>query len=114
MTHSLCTAVVDLLSADIPEPWVRERAKALNVVRRVDKVYPYALVMVALLGLVVRGPTTLAQLGQIYCRVSSISLARSASWARMSPGLAAAGGRMLDASQRLLLAFFVPSVTSLP
>ena len=89
MTHSLCTAVVDLLSADIPEPWVRERAKALNVVRRVDKVYPYALVMVALLGLVVRGPTTLARLGKISCRVSSISLARSAFWARMSPGLAA-------------------------
>ncbi|NCG19276.1 MAG: transposase [Rhodobacterales bacterium] len=89
MTHSLRTAVVELLSTDIAEPWVRECAKAHNVVRRVGKVAPYALVMVVLLGLGVRGPPILAPLGQTYCRVSGVSLARSAFWARMSPSLAA-------------------------
>jgi len=45
--------------------------------------------MVVLLKLVVRGPTAIAQLRQLYCRVGGISLARSAFWTRLSPSLAA-------------------------
>lgn len=96
MTPTLRTAVVDLLSTHVPERWVRERAKGLGVVRRVGKVDPYALVMVVLLGLVVRGPTAIAQLRQVYCGVSGISLARSAFWARMSPSLAALMWEVLE------------------
>jgi putative transposase len=88
VTPTLRTAVIDLLSTHIPERWVRERARSLGVARRVGKIDPYALVMVVLLGLVVRGPTAIAQLRQVYCRVGGISLARSAFWSRMSPSLA--------------------------
>ncbi len=89
VTPSLRSAVVDLLSTHVPERWVRERAGMLGVVLRVGKVDPYALVMVILLGVVVRGPINIAQLGQVYCRVCGLSLARSAFWARLSPSLAA-------------------------
>lgn len=88
VTPTLRTAVVDVLSTHIPESWVRERAKTCGVVQRTGKIDPYALVMVVLLGLVLRGPTTIAQLGQVYCRLGGISLARSAFWSRMSPSLA--------------------------
>lgn len=96
MTPTLRTAVVDLLSTHVPERWVRERARALGVVRRVGKVDAYVLVMVVLLGLTVRGPTAIAQLGQLYCEVGGITLARSAFWARMSPSLAALMWELLE------------------
>lgn len=96
VTPTLRTAVVDLLSTHVPERWVRERARFLGVVRRVGKIDAYVLVMVVLLGLVVRGPTAIAQLGQLYCRVDGISLARSAFWARMSPSLAALMWELLE------------------
>jgi len=70
VTPTLRTAAVDLLSTHIPERWVRQRAWGLGVIRRVGKIDPYALVMVVLLGLVVRGPTSIAQLRQVYCGVA--------------------------------------------
>ena len=96
MTPTLRTAVVDLLSTHIPDRWVRQRARDLGVIRRVGKIDPYALVMVVLLGLVVRGPTSIAQLRQIYSSVGGISLARSAFWARLSPSLAALMWEILE------------------
>ena len=96
VTPTLRTAAVDLLSTHIPERWVRQRAWGLGVIRRVGKIDPYALVMVVLLGLVVRGPTSIAQLRQVYCGVAGISLARSAFWTRLSPSLAALMWEILE------------------
>ena len=96
VTPTLRTAAVDLLSTHIPERWVRQRAWGLGVIRRVGKIDPYALVMVVLLGLVIRGPTSIAQLRQVYCGVAGISLTRSAFWTRLSPSLAALMWEILE------------------
>jgi IS4 transposase len=67
---------------------VREQARALGVTLRQGKVDAYALLMVIVLGLVVRGSTSIAQLGQIYGEVTGQGLARSSFWDRLTPSFA--------------------------
>ena len=52
--------------------------------RRHGKVDPYTLLMVVVLGLVNRGPTSISQLGELYGEVSGQRLARSSFWARLN------------------------------
>ena len=88
MTPDLRTASVRLLSTHFPAAAVRQKARELGVVKRQGKVDAHALLVVVVLGLVVRGPTAIAQLGQIYGAACHTVLARSAFWSRFTADFA--------------------------
>lgn len=96
MTPDLRSSAVDLLTSIARPEHVREQARALGVRKRQGKVDPYALLMVVVLGLVVRGRTSIAQLGQIYGDVTGCRLARSSFWDRLSPSFARLVSWLLD------------------
>lgn len=96
MTPDLHTLAVDLLTTAARPEEVRERARALGVTLRQGKVDAYALLMVLVLGLVVRGPTSIAQLGHIFGEVTGVRLARSSFWGRFTPSFAQLVGWLLD------------------
>lgn len=80
---------IDLLCAILDQPEaLREQARDLGVVRRQGKVDAYALLVVVVLGVAVRGPTAIAQLGQVLAEVTGVRLARSSFWDRFTPAFA--------------------------
>src|SRR5690606_7606193 len=82
------TLAVSLLTSTARPEIVREHAHAVGVVKRQGKVDTYALLMVVVLGLVVRGRVSIAQLGHIYGEVTGSRLARSSFWDRLTPSFA--------------------------
>jgi hypothetical protein len=96
VTPDLRTPAVDLLTSIAQPEDVRQQACALGVVQRQGKVDSYALLMVVVLGLVVRGRVSIAQLGQIYGDVTGRRLARSSFWDRLTPAFASLVGWLLD------------------
>lgn len=88
---------VDLLCASLDRPEViRQQARALGVVRRQSKVDAYALLVVVVLGIAVRGPTAIAQLGHVLADVTGVRLARSSFWDRFTPSFTALVQWLLD------------------
>ena len=85
MTPSFRNATTSLLTRLCPPQEVRRQARVLGVVRRQGKVDAYALLIVTVLGLVVRGPTVISQLGQLLRETTSVGLARSSFWSRLTP-----------------------------
>lgn len=65
MTPDLRTPAGDLLTSIAQPQDVRQQACAVGAVQRQGRVDSYALLMVVVLGLVVRGRVSIAQLGQI-------------------------------------------------
>ena len=89
--------LLDLLSASIGRPEdVRTKARALGVVRRQGKVDAYALLVVVVLGVAIRGPTAIAQLGHLLSEVTGVRLARSSVWDRFTPAFASLVRWLLD------------------
>jgi IS4 transposase len=77
---------VNVLLASLPsDKCVREHARRLGVVRRQGKIDIYAMLMTVVLGIAVRGPTALAQLGHLMSEVTGTRLARSSFWSRFTP-----------------------------
>jgi hypothetical protein len=89
--------LTDLLRAslDCPER-IRAKARALGVVQRQGKVDAYALLVVVVLGVAVRGPTAIAQLGHVLAEVTGLRLARSSFWDRFTPSFASLVQWLLD------------------
>lgn len=87
---------MDLLTSIARPEDVREQARALGVTRRQGKVDAYALLMVVVLGIVIRGPTSIAQLGHVYAEVTGCRLARSSFWARFNAPFSQLVGWLLD------------------
>ncbi|MCP3975926.1 MAG: IS4 family transposase [bacterium] len=85
MTPDLLTAATRTLATAAKPEHVREQARLLGVTVRQGKMDSYALLMVVVLGLVVRGQTSIAQLGHVYGEVTGFRRARSSFWARFSP-----------------------------
>ena len=96
VTPALRSSMLDLLTTLTHPEEVREQAHRLGVVQRQGKVDPYALSMIVLLGMIVRGSTSIAQLGQIYGQVTGNRLARSSFWSRLNPSFARLVTWMLD------------------
>lgn len=96
MVPDVRSSAVHLLTTIAPPEVVRERARELGVTQRQGKVDAYALLMVVVLGLVVRGPTSIAQLGHVFAGVTGHRLARSAFWARLSEPFAELVKWLLD------------------
>ena len=88
MTLELRNATTNLLTRLCPPPEVRRLARVLGVVRREGKVDAFALLMVTMLGLVVRGPTAISQLGQLLRETTSVGVARSSFWSQLTPEFA--------------------------
>jgi len=89
MTPAVKSLVVPMLTTLFSTEDVRARARTTGAVRRQGKVDAYALLMVVVLAVTVRGPTAIAQLGQVYCEMTRVKLARSSFWDRFNPGFAA-------------------------
>jgi hypothetical protein len=87
---------VELLTSIAPPELVRQQSSRLGVKRRQGKVDPYTLLMVVVLGLMIRGPTSISQLGQLYSEVSGQRLARSSFWARLNRPFAGLVAWLLD------------------
>ncbi|MCB9682652.1 MAG: IS4 family transposase [Alphaproteobacteria bacterium] len=78
-------SLVDVLLANLDRPEeVRDKARALGVVRRQGKIDAYALLVVVVLGIATRGPTAIAQLGHVLATVTGVRLARSSFWDRFT------------------------------
>jgi len=84
VTPDLHSSAVDLLTSLARPEEVRVEAVRLGVKRRQGKVDMYSLLMVVVLGLVIRGPTSISQLGGLYGEVTGQRLARSSFWARLN------------------------------
>lgn len=97
MPPDLRSSAVQLLTSVARPQEVREQACALGVTQRQGKIDSYTLLMVVVLGIIVRGPTSIAQLGHVYAGVSGQRLARSSFWARLTPSFAQLVGWLLDA-----------------
>jgi len=79
-------APLDLLCATLTDVvGLRERARDLGVTQRQGKIDVCALLVTVLLGLAVRGPTAIAQLGHLLAEVTGVRLARSSVWDRFTP-----------------------------
>ena len=85
MTPALRSLVLPIIANLIPPELTREQARRLGVVRRQGKVDAYQLLAVVVLGLVVRGPVAIAQLGHIFVEVTGTSMVRSSFWDRFTP-----------------------------
>jgi hypothetical protein len=88
MAPDLCSPAIELLTRFADPEVVRRVARDLEVVRRQGKVDSYALLMVVVLGVVIRGTTSIAQLGHVYGEVTGTPLARSSFWGRLNPRFA--------------------------
>jgi len=88
VTPALLTSFVQLLASVVSREATRQKARELNVTRRQGKVDAYELLMVVVLGVVIRGPTSIAQLGHLYGEVTGKRLARSSFWERLTPDFA--------------------------
>lgn len=84
MTPDLHSSAIDLLTSLARPEEVRAEASRLGVKRRQGKIDMYSLLMVVVLGLVIRGPTSISQLGELYGEVTGQRLARSSFWARLN------------------------------
>ena len=84
MTPDLRSSAIDLLTTLARPEEVRAEALRLGVKRRQGKIDMYSLLMVVVLGLVLRGPTSISQLGELYGDVTGQRLARSSFWARLN------------------------------
>lgn len=96
MAHCAPTPIDDLLASLPAAERVRERARELGVVQRQGKVDAYALLMTVVLGIAVRGPTAIAQLGHVLAECTGVRLARSSFWARFTPSFTALIKWLLD------------------
>lgn len=74
----LCATLTDVVG-------LRERARDLGVTQRQGKIDVYALLVTVILGVAVRGPTAIAQLGHLLAEVTGVRLARSSVWDRFTP-----------------------------
>lgn len=88
VTPVVKSLILPTLTTLFPPEEVREQARRLGAVQRQGKVDLYQLLMVVILGLMVRGPTAIAQLGHIFNEVTGDRLARSSFWDRFNPGFA--------------------------
>ena len=96
VTPSLLTPAVELLASLTTPEEVREKAWEVGAVRRTGKVCPYEFLMVVILGLSVRGTTSIAQLGHLFGEVTGVQLARSSFWARFNGGFSELTKWLLD------------------
>ena len=96
MTPSLLTPAVDLLASLTTPEEVRMKARGVGAVRRAGKVCPYEFLMVVVLGLTVRGSTSISQLGQVFSEVTGVRLSRSSFWARFNGGFSELMKWLLD------------------
>ena len=96
MTPSLLTPAVELLASLTTPEEVREKAREVRAVRRTGKVCPYEFLMVVILGLSVRGRTSISQLGHLFAEVTGVRLARSSFWARFNGGFSELTKWLLD------------------
>jgi putative transposase len=96
MTPAIQSLVLPTLTNAFCEETVREEARRKGVVQRQGKVDAYRLLVVVVLGLVMRGPTAIAQLGQTFSRMTGTRLARSSFWYRFNPGMATLVQGVLD------------------
>lgn len=97
MTPDLRSSAVDLLARIARPEQVRGQARLLGVIRRQGRIDIYALLMVVVLGVTLRGPSSIAQLGHIYAEVTGRRLARSSVWARFTAPFAQLVSWLLDA-----------------
>ncbi len=88
MTPAMKSLVLPTLTNAFCEETVREEARSEGVVQRQGKVDAYHLLVVVVLGLVMRGPAAIAQLGQTFGELTGTRLARSSFWYRFKPGFA--------------------------
>lgn len=88
MARPTTTRLTQLLTSAAPPEEVRRAARQLGALQRQGKVDLYALLMVVVLGVAVRGPTAVAQLGHILAETTGTRLARSSFWDRLSPSFA--------------------------
>lgn len=88
MAHPTTTRLTKLLTSAAPPERVREAAREVGALVRQRKVDVYALLMVVVLGVSMRGPTAVAQLGHILAEATGTRLARSSFWSRLSPSFA--------------------------
>lgn len=86
MTPAMTSLVLPTLTRAFCPEKVRACARAEGVIRRQGKVDAYSLLMVVILGVVARGPTAIAQIGQVFNEATGLKLARSSFWARFNPG----------------------------
>ena len=97
MTPDLRSAAVDLFARIARPSDIRGRARLLGVIRRQGRIDIYAFLMVVVLGVTLRGPTSIAQLGHIYAEVTGRRLARSSVWDRFTAPFAQLVASLLDA-----------------
>ncbi len=84
------------LSRVAPPEVVRDEARACRAVQRQGVVDIYVLLVTVVLGVSVRGTTSLAELRRVYADVSGVVLARSSFYARFNEGFAALMKWLLD------------------
>ncbi len=96
MSPDLATSAKELLASLASPEDTRAEAKRLEVVRRQGVVDAYSLLATVVLGLVVRGKTTIAAVGRLYGRVTRRPIARSAFWNRLTPEFALLVKWLLD------------------
>lgn len=85
MTQNAPTAQELLCATLSDEEGLRVKAKQLRAVKRQGKLDIYALLATVILGVSVRGPTAIAQLGHILGEVTGTRFARSSVWSRFTP-----------------------------
>ncbi len=88
MACQTSTRRTDLLTSTATPERVRGAARDVGALERQGKVDVYALLMVFVCGVSVRGASALAPLGRVLAETTGKRLARSSFWARLSPSLA--------------------------
>ena len=96
MAQARRTSLTTLFATLDRESVLRERARDLDVVRRQGKIDIYAMLCVVVLGVAVRGPVAIAQLGHTLSQVTGVVLARSSFWDRITPAFAKLVRSVLD------------------
>ncbi len=96
MTPDLRSSAIDMLTSAARPEDVRSEAIRLGVKRRQGKIDMYSLLMVVVMGLSMRGPTSISQLGELYGEVTGQRLARSSFWARLNGPFSRLVGWLLD------------------
>jgi len=74
----ICATLIDAAA-------LRQRARELGVVQRQGKIDIYELLVTVILGISLRGPTAIAQLGHLLAEVTGVRFARSSIWDRFTP-----------------------------
>lgn len=85
MARSRRTALDHLCATLTDDKALRQRARELGVTQRHGKIDVYALLVTVILGIAVRGPTAIAQLGHLLSEITGVRLARSSVWDRFTP-----------------------------